>query len=79
MYLLKPADIKKVFNQELFTFHHVSIKTDKKKREKEGEEQFTFHHVSIKTANGNILDGDYMSFTFHHVSIKTGKVFINHC
>ena len=57
-----------------FTFHHVSIKTEKLKAYNPAYITFTFHHVSIKTImakNEIVLSG---IFTFHHVSIKTLKI-----
>ena len=36
--------------EKVFTFHHVSIKTDTGHLQTEQPDSFTFHHVSIKTS-----------------------------
>ena len=49
MYLLKLNFFCKILHKNIFTFHHVSIKTRETFYKKGGEKKFTFHHVSIKT------------------------------
>ena len=72
MYLLKLClfhiHLQRVW---LFTFHHVSIKTNSAKITILEVKKFTFHHVSIKTLISALCQLESKWFTFHHVSIKT--------
>ena len=71
MYLLKPFDSETSHLNEVFTFHHVSIKTMDAGQQLPFKVQFTFHHVSIKTFASFVMNLLVFLFTFHHVSIKT--------
>ena len=70
MYLLKPFDSETSHLNEVFTFHHVSIKTMDAGQQLPFKVQFTFHHVSIKTFASFVMNLLVFLFTFHHVSIK---------
>ena len=72
MYLLKPFR-QKIFldDKNIFTFHHVSIKT---LLDSEGESVKQNSHSTmylLKRAFDLADAGTSMKFTFHHVSIKT--------
>ena len=55
----------------VFTFHNVSINTERRIRKIGREVLFTFHNVSINTGSAVKRIGLLIGFTFHNVSINT--------
>ena len=55
----------------VFTFHNVSINTERRIRKTKREVLFTFHNVSINTGSAVKRIGLLIGFTFHNVSINT--------
>ena len=54
-----------------FTFHNVSINTQRLSRKHRAQKSFTFHNVSINTSHKQSLETRINNFTFHNVSINT--------
>ena len=55
----------------VFTFHNVSINTERRIRKTKREVLFTFHNVSINTRSSFSILSLVPLFTFHNVSINT--------
>ncbi len=51
MYLLNPDVEDNHVHGNIFTFHYVSIKSDKEEAHHTDINEFTFHYVSIKSKN----------------------------
>ena len=49
MYLLNPDDVTLFVFDEVFTFHYVSMKSERISRLEGNIRRFTFHYVSIKS------------------------------
>ena len=55
----------------VFTFHNVSINTNKRPEAVRRTCNFTFHNVSINTLQAKKDERIAILFTFHNVSINT--------
>ena len=55
----------------IFTFHNVSINSQKLIRFIVPSRQFTFHNVSINSVSSKASQNPLRSFTFHNVSINS--------